>query len=295
MSLICGDIHGNYEKAKAFLAYKPQEEHIFLGDYLDQWTAPDQIIYDTARMIFESDAITLVGNHELHYLSNSHGYMHCSGRRDNPIFGHLVNTYKYRLWGAVVRDGYLIVHGGISKLHGRHFDTVEEVRDWINVEFQDFLNSPVVPTTLSPLFDIGYVRGGWQQVSGPFWLTFGRESFDPRFNQVVGHTEGNRIRRLWHGKGDRRTVVICLDTPQYQCFNTVTNKDESFGPAPLTPAASVSDDFRIRDLPQEERQPFTKWLAYQTRPLLEGVPMEEQDGYFPWDYQSWKAGLPIED
>lgn len=52
---------------------------------------------------------------------------------------------------------------------------------------------------------------------------------------------------------------------------------------------------RIKDLPKEEQEPFRKWLGGQTVPLIEGVPMDEQDGYYEWDYKRWKAGLPVID
>ena len=52
---------------------------------------------------------------------------------------------------------------------------------------------------------------------------------------------------------------------------------------------------RLRDLPEEEQAPFLKWLVGQTRPLEAGVPMEEQDFYFPWDYDRWRLGLPVID
>lgn len=51
-------------------------------------------------------------------------------------------------------------------------------------------------------------------------------------------------------------------------------------------------EFRIRDLPEEERGPFLRWLEGQTVPLIEGLPPEEQDAYYPHDYDQWKAGLP---
>lgn len=44
---------------------------------------------------------------------------------------------------------------------------------------------------------------------------------------------------------------------------------------------------RIRDLPAEEQQPFTEWLAYQTRPEIDGLPEAEQDGYYEHDYNRW--------
>jgi hypothetical protein len=39
---------------------------------------------------------------------------------------------------------------------------------------------------------------------------------------------------------------------------------------------------RIRDLPADEQQPFTEWLAYQTRPEIDGEP-----GYYEHDYKRW--------
>ena len=52
---------------------------------------------------------------------------------------------------------------------------------------------------------------------------------------------------------------------------------------------------RIRDLPKNEQPYFEHWLWGQTRPLIEGLPDEEQDAYYPWDYERWKEGLPVID
>lgn len=55
---------------------------------------------------------------------------------------------------------------------------------------------------------------------------------------------------------------------------------------------------RIRDLPEEEREAFSEWLAGQTMPLeeeYETIPQEEWDWYYRWDYERWKADLPIID
>lgn len=51
----------------------------------------------------------------------------------------------------------------------------------------------------------------------------------------------------------------------------------------------TSQDFpRIRDLPPEEQKPFRAFLCGQTIPWLSGVLREEQDGYYPWDYENFK-------
>lgn len=45
---------------------------------------------------------------------------------------------------------------------------------------------------------------------------------------------------------------------------------------------------RVRDLPQAEQAAFNQFLEGQTRPIIEGLPNEEQDGYYPWDYDNFK-------
>ena len=54
---------------------------------------------------------------------------------------------------------------------------------------------------------------------------------------------------------------------------------------------------RVKDLPEQDREPFTRWLDDygQTRPLIDGVPMEQQDGYYEWDYGRWKERRPVVD
>ena len=47
---------------------------------------------------------------------------------------------------------------------------------------------------------------------------------------------------------------------------------------------------RTRDLPEAEREPFEAWLTHfgATRPMINNVPMSEQDGYFEADYKKWR-------
>lgn len=48
----------------------------------------------------------------------------------------------------------------------------------------------------------------------------------------------------------------------------------------------------LRDLPEAERAPFAKELEHQTRPLVDGVPREDQDFFYQCDYDNWKSGSP---
>lgn len=47
---------------------------------------------------------------------------------------------------------------------------------------------------------------------------------------------------------------------------------------------------RVRDLPEAEQQKFELYLEVEgiARPLLEGLEMDDQDGFFPEDYEIWK-------
>lgn len=226
MSLVISDLHGNYAKLKMFLDYKPEEEHIILGDFFDSYSASDDDIAATFKLAMDSENVTVViGNHETPYLPNAHSYFGCSGNRDNPTFKHLMSTYKDRFKMSLVRDNFLLSHGGLSKKHGRNFETIEQADDWINSEWEWYKSQPVVPQTLSSIFDIGWCRGGREEVSGVLWLTFGKEKYDHRFNQICGHTHSSNIKTQKHEKD---IIHICVDCPKFVCYNTLTREFEDF-------------------------------------------------------------------
>lgn len=226
MSLVISDLHGNYAKLKAFLEYKPEEEHIILGDFFDSYSASDDDIALTFKLAMESDNVSVVvGNHETPYLPNAHSYFRCSGNRDNPMFIHLMSTYKDRFKMSLIRDGFLLSHGGLSKKHGRHFETIEEADEWINSEWKKYIERPVVPETISTVFDIGWCRGGREEVSGVLWLTFGKEKYDHRFNQICGHTHSSEVKTLRH---ENDVIHVCVDCPKYICYDTKTRVFEDF-------------------------------------------------------------------
>jgi calcineurin-like phosphoesterase family protein len=228
MALIISDLHGNYSKCKAFIDYKPKEEHCILGDFMDSFSATNEEIISTFKMAVDNNVTLLAGNHELPYLSNAHNYFKCSGNREQRELFHCVNAYKDLLHGALVRDGYLLTHGGLSRKHGKPFNTIEEACDWINMEFDWYKNQPVPPEKLSSIFDIGSVRGGREQVSGIFWCSIGYENMDIRFNQIVGHTCRQDPVVLFEGKKDLKKCHVGIDSRKYICYNTVTNELEDF-------------------------------------------------------------------
>lgn len=72
MSIIVGDIHGNVEKAKAFLTYKQEIEHVALGDYVDSYFEPVERQVECLQLLLDSKAVLLWGNHDLRYLAKPH-------------------------------------------------------------------------------------------------------------------------------------------------------------------------------------------------------------------------------
>ena len=145
-----------------------------------------------------------------------------------PELYHLVNRYKVLLHGSLVRDDYLLVHGGLSKKHGKPFKTIEEASAWINAEFAWYLERPVAPESLSSIFDIGSIRGGHQDVSGIFWCSIGYEKMDIRFNQIVGHTPRSEPLVLLEGKWKNKKKHVGIDSPKFICYNTATHELEDF-------------------------------------------------------------------
>jgi hypothetical protein len=230
MSLIISDLHGNYAKCKAFIEYCPEEEHIILGDFMDSFSASDADIIATFKLGVDNGCVCLCGNHELPYLNNAHAYFKCSGNRYSAELFHAVNTYKHLLLGALVRDNYLLTHGGLSKKHGKPFKTIEDASTWINTELSWYLDQPVAPESLSSIFDIGSVRGGAQDVSGIFWCSIGYEKMDTRFNQIVGHTCRPEPLVLFEGKGRAKKKHVSVNTPKFICYNTTKHELEDFMP-----------------------------------------------------------------
>jgi UDP-2,3-diacylglucosamine pyrophosphatase LpxH len=232
MSLVLGDTHGNYFKVKSFLEYKPEEQHIFVGDVFDSYVATDQQIVDCFNLILDSNSILLWGNHELHYLPNAHSYFRCSGYRASsaPIFTHLLSQYKHRLYASFVDEDYLILHGGLHRRLGEVFDNVSQANHWINNEMDWYVNNPLIPESLSPIFNIGTVRGGDDAFGGVFWFTTEHEEECWKFNAITGHTPRSSIGIKT--KDTMRGIIkhVYVDTPLFQCYDTTSGEIEDFMP-----------------------------------------------------------------
>ena len=249
MALIVGDIHGRFDKAKAFLAYKPEEKHVFSGDYVDSFIQSEYIIYDTLKLVIESPATLILGNHDIHYLD--YAPFKCSGYREHMAesIGNILETYLDRFVPVAVEDGFVITHGGIAqklaedlRFNTRVTDvTIETYGGIINTEWEYFLNNRNNIGMYSSSQDIGKyrsifniprVRGGIDKFGGIFWADYRDEKYHP-IPQVFGHSKTpNGVTQVNLGHW-----ALGCDDYKFECFNTKTCGVEDFSGEPTKNAA----------------------------------------------------------
>ena len=113
--------------------------------------------------------------------------------------------------------------------------------------------------------------------------------------KVAGQTLTAEDQNLIMVKALHDIVSICMmfDYPKAEDFCAIAKRalkkvgrlDEWY------PQPADAPYPRLRELPQEEQEPFWEWMQGQTRPSVDGLPDEDQDYFFPCDYAQWKAGL----
>jgi len=245
MALILGDIHGNLDKARKFLAFKPEETHVFVGDYVDSFDEPDTLIYETLRVCIESDAVLLLGNHDLGYFKEPP--FTCSGHRHwmaNSL-AKIFEEFIPRFVPCISVDGFIVTHGGVSEGLGNSLlktKDVDEIDKKIRAEWKvyletRFLRRPSMPRVPNKIFNIGFSRGGMDTFSGPFWADYRTDKLFP-VPQIFGHskTEQHDILNIANHVFSRpinKTKkadfwAIGCDNDRRICFNSTTKEVESF-------------------------------------------------------------------
>lgn len=280
MAIIVGDIHGCVEKVRAFLTYKPEEDHIALGDYLDSFIEPQVRQIEALQLLLDSKAILLWGNHDLHYLKTPPflctGFQH---GREKPL-QKMIEANKKRFVAAHVADGWLCTHGGVASWLAEGKTDAHALAKKFNNDMALFLENP--GTNTEGVFAIGKARGGSGLGGGIFWFDHVRERdfLAAGIKQILGHTECKEPFMV-------ANTYIALDTTnnRHYCwlFDTAINE---------LVRLDLPKEYRwprLRNLPPEEQKPFWEWMIGRTLPYVEGVPREEQDFFYPWDYRDWKS------
>jgi hypothetical protein len=144
LAIVVGDIHGDIEKTRAFLDYKPFELHIALGDYLDSFTEPFEKQLECLELLINTKAILLLGNHEVHYLLaplfQFPGYQLANAEEFLGILESNLNRFK----AAYAVDGWLLTHAGVSSCYTERESDVKVLADEFNSSWELYLKKRLV-------------------------------------------------------------------------------------------------------------------------------------------------------
>ena len=236
MIRVFGDLHGrtHWQQEVKDKPLQKGDFDIFLGDYVDDWTAPDKQIIDNLHELIRykqsnsDQVILLLGNHDNQYYFSGSREWQCSGYREsysmelNRIFQDNRKCFQ----AAFEHKGCLYTHAGL----GKHF--LKALKKKLGTKFKqgsmnyaEFLNE-VFKNIPNYLADVGQARGGWSTWGGIFWADK-IEFNDPTnhikgLNQVVGHQPMKEITTetcgndtmTWcdvgsHPKGNGKDIYIC--------------------------------------------------------------------------------------
>jgi len=127
---IVGDIHGDLDSLTRILrktAFAEKAEHreefllIFLGDYGDRGIYSPEVYYVVLKLkqIFPENVILMRGNHEGpdDLLASPHDlplHLHLRfGEESSNAYGKLRDLFNHLYNGVIVRDSYIMLHGGV--------------------------------------------------------------------------------------------------------------------------------------------------------------------------------------
>lgn len=217
MAIIISDIHGDIKKARTFLEYRPDIEHVILGDLVDSYNYGTTLQgeLECLELILKSDAVLLWGNHDLAYTDKPCWKGFSRFPDALPVISKQLIPHADRFKAAYAVDGWLCTHAGVSNtlakvLPDMPLDTgdPEAVADWLNEQFlhqrqiqkNTIDRQPYYGT--GPLFARHLSRGGDDQYGGIFWYDPHWELAKPdqRVNQLFGHTPvpGPMKREEWN-------------------------------------------------------------------------------------------------
>lgn len=219
---------------------------IFLGDETDPYIYEgftDEDGVDNLKKIIEykksrpKDVTLLVGNHAESFIWSFMGFE----RTDMEYYKELHKIYRDNIKlfePCKLIDDTLFTHAGVSHgwLNGRNLsfernnsqfrlnkDTiVPYIQNEFNLELErdKALQHGWHACLESPIFDIGFARGG-HGYGGPFWNDFNDEFTNPEWDlwQVFGHTQCRQtglIRQKYHS--------FCLDSRTVFEYDTETHE-----------------------------------------------------------------------
>ncbi|GAB3263808.1 metallophosphoesterase [Larkinella harenae] len=232
------DLHGRTNWRQ--INIDQHDKVIFLGDYTDSYNLDDAVILENLQHIIAlkeahpEKVILLIGNHDAQYLHFP--LYRCSGFRAamQSALTVLFTTHNDLFQIAHQEGPYLFTHAGLSggwlaRLNIPGFNLKLELNllawgQWSKLNQLDQLLNTMHQDRIkqTALFDVSYLRGGFQNSGGPLWADKQETSTDyiMGLHQVVGHTPvpdfltiGNRLGSITYTdvlqtKEDFYTLVI---------------------------------------------------------------------------------------
>lgn len=222
--LIVSDPHQNMGKLRHILKAEDYDQAVVLGDWFDSFYY-DKVkdVKDTCETIKEyivkPDFITLLGNHDAHYLYDnrycmSSGFNGTKSKLIRSQFGSDFNSIRQKFEWYTWVDKWLCSHAGI---HRYHFPPNQKLSKkaltiWLDDQ-ANFARNNLFMGAKHWFYVAGKGRGGPNMYGGIIWLDFNCE-FEaiPEVEQIVGHTQGHKVVSKFLPDNPSTPHDICIDS-----------------------------------------------------------------------------------
>ena len=215
--LVIPDVHGR-DFWKRAVETTPCEKIIFLGDYIDPYEEEGVDGMQALDGFFDvldlkekhpDKAVLLLGNHDMHYLSEQFRELACGSRYDDdlaPIISNSLSAHEndFCLAHEEVLNGqrYLFTHAGVTSYwYQRHRKAIRE----LTAENLNHLLK--TKRGITALAEVGDVRGGDNPYGSMVWADYHEMRVSvafPDVYQIFGHS--------LHTNGP-------IITPHYACLD----------------------------------------------------------------------------
>lgn len=213
-TIIIPDIHNDYHTAEKIIKKENPDKIVFLGDYFDDFDDTVQNAINTAKWLKKSlkqkNRIHLIGNHDLSYMTDNPN-LKCAGYRidkHKAIKNYSIDWSKL-LMHYWINERWLCTHVGFSndffkQQCTKKSDSIQKVLDSSKKDLENINDENYI----HPFFQVGFSRGGSNDVGGPLWCGYDEFVDIPEINQIFGHTPDYTVR---HCK-TKNSEHYCIDT-----------------------------------------------------------------------------------
>lgn len=203
---IIPDVHGRDFWKSIRNICTPEDEIIFLGDYLDPYTleehiTPEESIENFKEIVefanFHPNVTLLIGNHDLPYFFHQYvGTRHIYKYHDEIL--KIFQSYQrdWKIFYHIPEYNTLLSHAGLCNTWWeaviKRFDNIRTYED-VNVFFKEcYTNHENLNQDHKKFLDAldiyTWHRGGISDFASPLWLDIRDDVSLPDINQYVGHT-----------------------------------------------------------------------------------------------------------